>query len=449
MEMDPLLDDSTLPYPQLHGSPSESPQKSRKRKYSTSTNDLRRPHQPGTTKRACNQCRQQKLKCNVVEEPWADCDRCQKHNLRCEITADFKRVGKRSQQAELERNNHLLAQQVEELTRALAIARDGAAELDLYNNLNRHAIDRDLLGPSRPPSILPEGDDSHDAALLLNLKQGHDLSGARASPAGPHRKLGDQIITADKVQQLWEEFFRNYHVFLPILDPEKDTADHIYDQSPFLFWTVVIIAARHFQEDPSFILRMLPVYKELVKDTICRPPIHHYVVKALCLVCTWPPPVSSTTADMTFTLSGIMMKFAMQLGLHRPSHPMDFSRTKVQLREEDINDRLHTWLVCNIVAQTISTGYGQPPDTVYDVTLNSPLQSNESPKFANLHARLEIEKLADKITRTVYAPKQQLANFGDSYGVKAEIFAQDIEQLHANIDMTARKCIEIILIFSF
>ena len=102
-----------------------------------------------------------------------------------------------------------------------------------------------------------------------------------------------------------------------------------------------------------------------------------------------------------------MMKFAMHLGLHRPSNPMDFSRTRVQLKEEDISDRLKTWVVCNLIAQNISTGYGQPPETVYDSTLTNPLHSaNEPFKYSHLHTRLELEKLADRVTRWVYSPQQ-------------------------------------------
>ena len=35
-----------------------------------------------------------------------------------------------------------------------------------------------------------------------------------------------------------------------------------------------------------------------------------------------------------------MMQVAIQIGLHQPTHPQDFSRTKVRLQKEDIQDRL-------------------------------------------------------------------------------------------------------------
>jgi hypothetical protein len=289
-----------------------------------------------------------------------------------------------------------------------------------------------LLIPSRPPSILPEGDDSHDAALLLNLKQGHDLS-----PAGPHRKLGEVYFPADRIHKLWDEYLSNYHLFLSILDLEKDTPDLLFDRSEFLFWTVILIASRHFAEDPTLLQRIIPPYSELLKDTLCKPPANHNTVKALCLICTWPLPVSSTTSDMTFVWSGIMMKFAMQLGLHRPSHPMDFSRTRIQLREEDIADRFKTWVACNIVAQNVSTGYGQPPETVYDATLNSTALSN----LNDLQQRLEIEKVVDRITRSVWSPRDQnSANFGDSSNFdEAEVMASALQTLDATVDMSNRK----------
>jgi hypothetical protein len=389
-----------------------------------------------------------KLKCNVSEEPWADCERCKKHNLRCEITADFKRVGKRSQQAELEKNNDQLLQQVEDLSRALAQFREQETELETYKNyLRRHFAEREPPLAAGLPSMISQDDDSHDAVLLLNLKQGNDLqlsgSGARASPAGPQRKLGDVHVHQELVNSLWDEYFRNYHFFLNVLDVERDPPDAIYKKSEVLFWTVLVVASRHFAEDTTLQQRLTAPYMELIKDTISKPPNNHYVVKALCLLCTWTPPVSSTTADMTFPLSGIMMKFAMQLGLHRPSHPMDFSRTRVQLRQEDISDRLQTWAVCNLVAQNVSTGYGQPPETVYDATLNTPFNAS-SESYAiptHIHTRLEIEKLADKITRTVYSPQQHAESTFDegAIQVKAAIMSESFRHMETNTDLTARK----------
>jgi hypothetical protein len=77
------------------------------------------------------------------------------------------------------------------------------------------------------------------------------------------------------------------------------------------------------------------------------------VVKALCLLCTWPFPTSSTSTDPTFMFSGVMMQMAMQIGLHRPSHTQDFSKFRMELHEDEIKDRVLSWAICNLVAQRL------------------------------------------------------------------------------------------------
>ncbi len=46
-----------------------------------------------------------------------------------------------------------------------------------------------------------------------------------------------------------------------------------------------------------------------------------------------------------------MMQVAMQIGLHRPSYAQDFTKFRVELREEELKDRVRTWAACNVVAQ--------------------------------------------------------------------------------------------------
>lgn len=46
-----------------------------------------------------------------------------------------------------------------------------------------------------------------------------------------------------------------------------------------------------------------------------------------------------------------MMQVAMQLGLHRPVQPEEFTTFRMEVRGEELKDRLQTWVICNIVAQ--------------------------------------------------------------------------------------------------
>lgn len=52
-------------------------------------------------------------------------------------------------------------------------------------------------------------------------------------------------------------------------------------------------------------------------------------------------------------LSGLMMQIAMQLGLHRPVQAEEFTTFRMEVQGEALKDRLHTWVICNIVAQKL------------------------------------------------------------------------------------------------
>ncbi|KAL9115670.1 MAG: hypothetical protein Q9227_000038 [Pyrenula ochraceoflavens] len=96
------------------------------------------------------------------------------------------------------------------------------------------------------------------------------------------------------------------------------------------------------------------------------------------------------------------------MGLHRPSHSQDFSKFRVELREGELKDRVRTWAVCNIVAQRVATGYGQPSSSLYDWTLASSASLSD-PNFAlpeSIRNPLLIEQLSDKITKSLYSNRR-------------------------------------------
>ena len=102
-------------------------------------------------------------------------------------------------------------------------------------------------------------------------------------------------------------------------------------------------------------------------------------------------------------VSGLMMQIAMQIGLHRPSHAQDFTKFHVELRHDELRDRVKTWAACNVVVQRVSTGYGQPPRTVYDWTLTPGAMGVSGFRLpAPADERLRIEMIADRVTRALY-----------------------------------------------
>ena len=114
------------------------------------------------------------------------------------------------------------------------------------------------------------------------------------------------------------------------------------------------MATRHYPTDSSLLHTLSGPISRLLWATLADVPQNYVVVKALCILCTWPLPISSTSSDPTFMLTGLMMQVALQIGLHRPTHSQDFARFKVEFREEELRDRVKTWVACNAVAQRYS-----------------------------------------------------------------------------------------------
>ena len=232
---------------------------------------------------------------------------------------------------------------------------------------------------------------------LLHLKQGGSYMPRYA------REIENVGLTDEAINHLFNEFWCYYHSYLPFLAPSQ-TPDQYYQQHPLLFWTIIAVAARRYTADPGLLTSLIGPITRLLWSTVGEVPSSHYVVKALCLLCTWPLPTSTTSTDPTHILCGVMMKTATGIGLHRPSHTQDFSRVSVELNKEQLHDRVTTWAVCNIVAQSIGTGYGQPASTLYDWTLA--IRPGDDGPFvlsSELEARLQIERFCDKVSKEMYS----------------------------------------------
>lgn len=414
------------------------------------------------------------LRCDVIQDPWRTCTRCVKHKLECRIDSNFKRVGKRSRYAELEREKFLLEKRVKDLEKRCfrlggttsngtdSARRSGSISEGVASPISPRpgttstlVAETANLSANPPPlnSAMYTGIQtnnssylgSHEAvATLLDLKQGLDGSANLGpSSAGPRlqlRSLEDVVLAPDRVQELFQEFFTNYHEFMPLLDSAK-SPDFYFEQSPLLFWTVIVIAARHFGPDPELLARLTNPYTHLVWSTMSKVPQNYHVVKALCLLCTWPLPTSSTSSDPTFMFSGLMMKIAKQVGLHRPSHAQDFFKTRICLSEDDVNDMLTTWACCNIVAQNISTGFGQPPEVVFDTALDFgglPLEDHPLPPA--IAQRLELEKLCNRITLNLYthATGSNVLWDGIDEPIKVNMFGQALLGFEKRVNNPAK-----------
>lgn len=338
-----------------------------------------------------------------MQDPFQSCSRCNRLKLECKIESNFKRVGKRSKHAEMEKEIDKLRRAVQR-AKSQGFALDDDEELD-HSQLHSPVVNS-VYSHTRNPSLM--GSDEV-VSSLLHLKRGGSYAMPRIC-----RELEDIRLTEDAEHQLFQEFFTYYHPYLPFLDPTQ-TPDQYYQQLSLLYWAIISVAARRYTADPMLLTQLSRPLTRLLWSTIGDVPQGYHVVKALCLLCTWPLPTSTTSTDPTHILCGVMMKAATAIGLHRPNHINDFSRVAIDLNTQQLHDRVKTWAVCNIVAQTIGTGYGQPASTLYDWTLAArPGDSGPFTLSPELETRLQIERFCDKVSKEMYS------NASDPRGVAGD-----------------------------
>ncbi|KAL8800372.1 MAG: hypothetical protein Q9182_005227 [Xanthomendoza sp. 2 TL-2023] len=392
--------------------------------------DEAKKSKPGV-KRACNECRQQKLRCDVIQVPtYQPCHRCKRLKLDCKIDSTFKRIGKRSRNMEMEKEIH-------ELRRQLATQQSSPTE----NSPSIKAPPSETASPriSNIPSQVDQYINSELAVnSLLEMRSGLDNASQIRSPNGPvrsSRRLEGITLSADQIDGFFERFFTLFHPFMPLLDPTI-TPDDYFAKSPLLPWVIISVAARHYPSDPNLLPSLSAPVSHRLWATLADVPQNYIVVKALCILCTWPLPVSSTSADPTFMLSGLMMQIAMQIGLHRPSHTQDFARAKEDLQEEQLRDRVKTWVACNMVSQRVATGYGQPPSTVYDWALVPSASSGSNYQLPEeVEIRLSVERFCNKVTRSFYTNRMDPVGLvsDEQRAILSDFLAHDFEEIESQL----------------
>ncbi|THC98040.1 hypothetical protein EYZ11_002466 [Aspergillus tanneri] len=352
----------------------------------------------GGSRKACNECKQQKT-------PAAACSRCRRLQIECKVEPTFKRISKRRRNAEME-------QEIADLRRRLATNSENphAMEANVSDGLSQCSEDvfcgpdSVVSGRQRPlsdplePQPLPTPLTIHREASILSQED-------------KLWTLEDISLPRSRVARLFEQYFKYYHPFLPLLSPQKAPEEYLR-RCPLLAWTIICVASRRAPSEPGLLSAISVPFSRLLWSTITGVPQDYRIVKALCLVCTWPLPTTSQRTDATFMLSGLMMQIAMQLGLHRPVQAEEFTTFRMEVQGEAKKDRLQTWVLCNVVAQNVATGYGQPPSTIYDWALEPPsLRDADYNPPDDLRIRLRIEKFCDRVTKSLYSSKPEPSEF--------------------------------------
>lgn len=362
----------------------------------------------GGSRKACNECKQQKLRCDIVQTPAAACSRCRRLGIDCKVEQSFKRISKRRRNAEMEK-------EIADLRRKLStnpMDQEQSTDTHAGDNLSQCSEEvfsrRESSTVDRPRPVSVPAEQHPSMATPLTMQR--DPSILSQDENTPWR-LEDISLSRARVSRLYEQYFNYYHPFLPLLNPPKPPEIYL-NRCPLLAWTIICVASRRSPTEPGLLGALSGPFSRLLWSTITSVPQDYRVVKALCVLCTWPLPTTSQRTDATFMLSGLMMQIAMQLGLHRPVQAEEFTTFRMEVQGEALKDRLHTWVICNIVAQNVATGYGQPPSTIYDWALEpASLKDADYRLPTDLTIRLRIEKFCDRVTKALYSSKPEPGEF--------------------------------------
>lgn len=160
--------------------------------------------------------------------------------------------------------------------------------------------------------------------------------------------------TTDK--SLTHSYRTSYHPHMPVIDINRSPQEY-YHLSELLFWTIISVASRRLSSHPTLLPKLARSVTDLMWKTLRSVSYSITTVQALALLCTWPFPTSSSTADPTFMLVGTMLQIGTQIGLHRALSAQDFSKVPIKLEALEYAEWVRTWEACNIVAQR-SVGQG-------------------------------------------------------------------------------------------
>lgn len=364
-------------------------------------------------RRACNECKQQKLRCDLVANDGAPstCSRCQRLSLSCKVDTDFRRTRKRRKSFELEN-------EVRELRRQLA---------------TREASNAVLEWPVLPPAAPSEARVSEVALSSVSgasrpspdPRESSRLPGLTTQPVIDQpqeprksiitipraRKLGNVELTVEEIDELYLIYILHYHPYLPFLDSATSLHEY-YESCELLFWSVIAVAARRLQSHPTLLAKLARSVTDLLWKTLRSIPYSLRVVQSLVIICTWPFPTSSSTADPTYMLAGMMVQMGTQMGLHRALNAEDFVKVPLHLSVYEYSEWVKTWEACNIVAQSVSVGCGLPATIqMHDWSLTVAPESMSSPHDISLRWHLRIEQFRYRVSQALTSNALDPAGF--------------------------------------
>ncbi|KAK4504194.1 hypothetical protein PRZ48_005110 [Zasmidium cellare] len=366
---------------------------------------------------SCTNCRQVKLKCDLKEKYPNPCSRCAANRHECRTDASFKRVPARSRIKDLE-------SQIDQLKRDRAFSQaTSRSSVEYTPDIERRSSDNgptnDNLAVYAVSEALSHGspsssDLSRTETRWLNL---NDLD----EPS--HFILGGISISYGHAMELFQHFEQHYYPHFCILEPIT-SLKRLFEDSQYLFWAIVVIAARSHERHVSMVDGCRPYLDRLQLTVISEAVPSLLNLQALLLLCAFPFQESCPLyRDSAWTQLGLAINVARQMGLDKGKDEALFGTGMVpdSLNRHARHYRNMTWMKCFELDVQMSCWHGHLPSLVGSqfvrVTANF-CETVPSCKYAAV-VSVDVE-LA-----------QALASFEDAVQAPSKLVRTFIERLNA------------------
>ncbi|SJM88220.1 probable Regulatory protein LEU3 [Zygosaccharomyces bailii] len=401
---------------------------------------------------ACVECRQQKSKCDAHDRAPEPCTKCQKKGVPCVLKKDFRRTYKRAR-------NEAIEKRFKELTRTLTnlsseeilkkIEQEQSALLD-GQNFTKDKVKR--LRQSKLAETGPQIKDHVDANWIYelnNLQNFKELSSEQLKCTP--KTLGDIYMSSEDIAELFQEFAKKYHPFLPVVDITKG-AEKIYRLSPCLFWVIILTGLRRKFGATELMKKLSNMVKSVLAEITISPIIRYtpsdtdepvlnvasvYSVQAFLLYTFWPPLTSSLSADTSWNTIGTAMFQAIRVGLNSAEYSKEYATANHEL----ISEQVRTWVCSNIVSQYIASSFGFPAYVSFDHTvINVSRDLRGSGEHAGLPSSIkqmaQIAHFENQVINTMNSnPSNALGMVGgEQKQPLLKVLNQQLSQLEINLE---------------
>ena len=136
-------------------------------------------------------------------------------------------------------------------------------------------------------------------------------------------------------------FRQHYHRHGIILDTSPSLLE-LRNQSPILFWTIILTSSRNHPQYSSFHQGLTQAYEPLLGSYLVKTILSLSTIHAILILVTWPIPVQSQPQDPTWNYCGLITNAARLLGLHEPGREKEYGFPRATPREVELRSK--TWL---------------------------------------------------------------------------------------------------------